>query len=59
MAPHNRYGDCWLIIHNKVYDVSKYMSEHPGGGMTMVNVSGLKNATEEWEDVGHSKKAIT
>ncbi len=28
IAEHNQQGDLWLLIHNKVYDVSKF--KHPG-----------------------------
>ena len=28
ISDHNKAGDLWLLIHNKVYDVSKF--KHPG-----------------------------
>ncbi|XAR50688.1 hypothetical protein NMG60_11005083 [Bertholletia excelsa] len=28
---HNKRSDCWIIIKNKVYDVTSYVEEHPGG----------------------------
>ncbi|XP_075509002.1 cytochrome B5-like protein isoform X1 [Primulina tabacum] len=28
---HNRRTDCWIIIKEKVYDVTSYVEEHPGG----------------------------
>lgn len=31
VAKHNKQSDLWLIIHGKVYDVSKFVEEHPGG----------------------------
>lgn len=31
VGKHNTAEDCWIIVHNKVYDVTKFLSEHPGG----------------------------
>ncbi|CAB4288374.1 unnamed protein product [Prunus armeniaca] len=28
---HNKRTDCWVIIKDKVYDVTSYVEEHPGG----------------------------
>ncbi|KAK1257092.1 hypothetical protein QJS04_geneDACA019249 [Acorus gramineus] len=28
---HNTKTDCWIIIKEKVYDVTPYVEEHPGG----------------------------
>ncbi|WJZ94484.1 hypothetical protein VitviT2T_013335 [Vitis vinifera] len=28
---HNKKTDCWIIIKDKVYDVTSYVEEHPGG----------------------------
>lgn len=40
----------------KVYDVSKYLDDHPGGAEVMLDVAG-QNADEFFEDIGHSKQA--
>jgi cytochrome b involved in lipid metabolism len=40
----------------KVYDVSKYLDDHPGGAEVMLDVAG-KDADEFFEDIGHSKEA--
>ena len=45
-----------LLAHSAVYDVSKFMDEHPGGDEVLVTESG-KDATEAFEDVGHSDDA--
>lgn len=35
IAKHNQAGDCWMIIAGSVYDITSYVSYHPGGrGMT-------------------------
>eukprot|EP01018_Ginkgo_biloba_P011565 Gb_09503 [translate_table: standard] len=31
VAKHNKRTDCWIIIKDKVYDVTPYIEEHPGG----------------------------
>ncbi|KAK3194556.1 hypothetical protein Dsin_025866 [Dipteronia sinensis] len=54
---HNHKTDCWLIISGKVYDVTPFLDDHPGGDEAMINVTG-KDATEDFDDVGHSISAI-
>jgi len=56
VAKHTGKDSCWMVIHNKVYDVSKFLDEHPGGEEVMLDVAG-RNATESFEDVGHSEDA--
>ncbi|GAX27651.1 hypothetical protein FisN_13Hh257 [Fistulifera solaris] len=62
IAKHNTQEDCWLIIGNasnggpKVYDVTKYLDDHPGGAEVLLDVAG-QDADEFFEDIGHSKEA--
>lgn len=53
---HNTEKSCWLVIHNKVYDVTKFLNEHPGGEEILLEYSG-QDATENFEDIGHSTDA--
>ncbi|KIS71395.1 putative cytochrome b5 [Mycosarcoma maydis] len=56
LKEHGSHDDLWLLIDGKVYDVSKFLDEHPGGDEVLVTEAG-KDATEAFEDVGHSEDA--
>ncbi|XP_078400617.1 cytochrome b5 type B [Cetorhinus maximus] len=53
---HNSSKSTWLVIHDKVYDVTKFLEEHPGGEEVLFEQAG-GDATESFEDVGHSSDA--
>ncbi|KAH8949102.1 hypothetical protein BDL97_10G013100 [Sphagnum fallax] len=53
---HGDPKDCWLIINGKVYDVTKFLEHHPGGDDVLLSATG-KDATNDFEDVGHSVDA--
>ncbi|KAJ8340129.1 hypothetical protein SKAU_G00347620 [Synaphobranchus kaupii] len=50
---HNMCKDTWLVIHDKVYDITCFLEEHPGGEEVLLEQAGA-DATESFEDVGHS-----
>ncbi|XP_068628317.1 cytochrome b5-like [Battus philenor] len=52
----NSREDAILIIHNGVYDVTKFLDEHPGGEEVLLEKAG-QDATEPFEDVSHSSDA--
>jgi len=58
VAEHKDKKSTWLVIHDKVYDVTKFLEEHPGGEEVLLEQAG-KDATESFEDVGHSTDART
>ncbi|KAF5739462.1 Cytochrome B5 n3 ATCB5-D CB5-D [Tripterygium wilfordii] len=56
VAQHKSKKDCWLIIHGRVLNVTKFLEEHPGGEEVLLESAG-KDATKEFKDIGHSKAA--
>ncbi|KAG2191002.1 hypothetical protein INT46_010833 [Mucor plumbeus] len=53
---HNVKGDLWLIIEGKVYNVTTFAADHPGGELAIYEEAG-KDATESFNDIGHSEAA--
>ncbi|KAJ5924916.1 hypothetical protein N7454_007555 [Penicillium verhagenii] len=53
---HNTEASCWIIVHGKVYDVTNFLSHHPGGISVILQFAG-KDATEEY-DLIHSPGII-
>ncbi|KAK3603783.1 hypothetical protein CHS0354_042787 [Potamilus streckersoni] len=53
---HKDSKSTWIVIYDKVYDVTKFLEEHPGGEEVLLEQAG-GDATEAFEDVGHSTDA--
>jgi flavocytochrome c len=48
VAKHDQESDCWVILHGKVYDVTAFLPDHPGGKKAIMLFAG-KDATEEFD----------
>ncbi|KAI0343674.1 glyoxylate dehydrogenase [Trametopsis cervina] len=57
VAEHSSRDSCWIIVHGKVYDVTEFLDEHPGGARIILKYAG-KDATEAYEPI-HPPDAIT
>jgi len=53
---HHNVKSTWVVIHNKVYDITKFLEEHPGGEEVLLEQAG-QDSSESFEDVGHSADA--
>uniref|UniRef100_A0A8C0NG36 Cytochrome b5 n=2 Tax=Canis lupus TaxID=9612 RepID=A0A8C0NG36_CANLF len=56
VAKRNSLKEIWLVIHGRVYDVTDFLKEHPGGEEVLLEQAGA-DASESFEDVGHSSDA--
>ncbi|KAI0702513.1 FMN-dependent dehydrogenase-domain-containing protein [Cytidiella melzeri] len=50
VAKHNNATSCWVIIKDKVYDVTEFLPEHPGGTKVILKYAG-KDATAAYEPI--------
>lgn len=54
---HNKITNCWIIIHDRVYDITDYLEEHPGGQHILLTYAG-KDATDAFDNIGHTSRAF-
>lgn len=47
---HNHVSDCWIVVHSKVYDVSAFHLEHPGGSAIILRFAGT-DATAAYDEI--------
>lgn len=50
VAKHNTRESCWVVLYGNVYDVTDFLSDHPGGAKIILKLAG-KDATEEYDPV--------
>jgi len=55
VSQHNQPDDLLIVIHNKVYDVSDFVEDHPGGPKTIIRYAGADN-TEPFSGIQHPAK---
>ncbi len=41
VATHNSPDDCWTAVDGKVYDLTEFVSQHPGGSDRIENICGV------------------
>lgn len=42
VAEHSKPDDCWLVIDGKVYDVTPFLDNHPGGPEIVTDHAGAR-----------------
>jgi cytochrome b involved in lipid metabolism len=60
IAAHDTPDDCWIIVNNKIYNVTSYIPTHPGGSKNITDYCG-KDATNAFNTknngIPHSPQA--
>lgn len=41
ISSHKDNQSCWMVIHGKVYDVTPFLEEHPGGEDVLIENAGI------------------
>ncbi|KAG8237646.1 hypothetical protein J437_LFUL017555 [Ladona fulva] len=54
---HDTNQDCWIVINDRVYDVTPFLYEHPGGEDILLENAG-RDASFAFSGAGHSAAAI-
>ncbi|XP_041377006.1 cytochrome b5-like isoform X2 [Gigantopelta aegis] len=50
---HGDESSCWIVIWDRVYDVTKFLKGHPGGEDIILEHAG-HDSTQNFDDKGHS-----
>jgi L-lactate dehydrogenase (cytochrome) len=56
VGQHDKDNDCWVVIHGKVYDLTKFLADHPGGSKVISKWAGT-DATKAFSMV-HSPDVV-
>ena len=50
VSEHNSKSDCWIVINRDVYDITDFISDHPGGSSILLTVAGT-DATDFFNEL--------
>lgn len=49
---HDHRADCWVVLYDRVYDITQFLLEHPGGEEILLEYAG-RDATLAFRGFGH------
>lgn len=50
VSKHATAESCWIALYGSVYDVTSFLSSHPGGSKAILRLAG-RDATEEYDPI--------
>jgi cytochrome b involved in lipid metabolism len=56
LSSHNSASDCWVVFNGKVYDITNYISSHPGGISSISAACGDSKLFENYLNSQHGSK---
>ncbi|ROT35063.1 cytochrome b5, partial [Sodiomyces alkalinus F11] len=56
LTEHNTKEDLWVAVQGKVYQLSDFVTDHPGGIDVLLECAGI-DGTETYDYAGHSDSA--
>ncbi|XP_050304948.1 uncharacterized protein LOC126742344 [Anthonomus grandis grandis] len=54
---HDTRNDCWVVIYDRVYDITNFIEEHPGGSDILLEHAG-RDGSIAFKGSGHSDHAL-
>ncbi|XP_037086091.1 cytochrome b5-like [Pollicipes pollicipes] len=57
VSEHCWVDDCWVVLYDRVYDVTRFLDVHPAGADILLESAG-RDATSAFRGVGHSQQAV-
>ncbi|XP_072393355.1 cytochrome b5-like [Diabrotica undecimpunctata] len=57
VSRHDTDKDCWVVIYDRVYDITEFLDKHPGGSELLLEYAG-REASGAFRGSGHSDAAI-
>lgn len=56
IASHNTQTNCWSAINGNVYDLTSWVSRHPGGAAPIISLCGTDGSATFTDQHGNSKR---
>lgn len=50
LGKHSTRKDCWVAVHSKVWDLTDFIDEHPGGAKSKSNSIPFTSSFDQYDD---------